>query len=234
MTQLSLPWECTALRSTSPTTSSSLWPAQDTLPPVVSGLCVFELKVGALRASLPSIWDHLPPHQWALGDLPFHPVFYGPLSCPLGWELLLCCLSFPHWLIHFMFVRLPQWLHSLHLISYIQWGKTGLYTAETHKTPALSSCSPLVLPAFTSHYFCFKHSVMLERGLNNVTYLHPHNCQAQCSSLLCWLRLLLESLPLSWQLLFIFLIIQVWWCWTLMFYMSLTQFHFLKRFIYLI
>ena len=38
-------------------------------------------------------------------------------------------------------------------------------------------CSSLVFRAFTSHYFCFKQSIMLEWAFNNVIYIYPHNAK---------------------------------------------------------
>lgn len=76
---------------------------------------------------------------------------------------------------------------------------------------ALPSCSFLVLPAFTSHYFCLKHSIMLGRGLNNNDVIFI--CLGADSD-----PRLGSLSPSVWDV-FMFPVTQVWWCWTLAFRM---------------
>lgn len=107
-----------------------------------------------------------------------------PFRSPIGW-FTSCLLGYFSGFIVYI------------LTSYIRWSQTGLHKAWD--PPSAWSVFLLFsgITALTSHYFCFKHSIMLERDLNKVIYIYPHNCQAQCSSFLCWLRLPFRSLSLS-------------------------------------
>jgi hypothetical protein len=85
-----------------------------------------------------------------------------------------------------MSARLPQWLHCLLCnCTYSMKSNRFAHSLRPGQCSVFLLFSGVTSFYFTLFYFCLKHLIILERGLNNVIYICPRNCQVLCSSFLC-------------------------------------------------